>query len=186
MTAVTASASSGSPFGRSSGGPNTDTNVTRLAIRERSTVRARRRTSVRITTSDSFRSSISPVRCHVRTNSTSRLADNSTNSSATIDRASTSFIVSRLNCMSVDLLHPAGRFAAGGWGLDRVVDEIRAAGGVEQLLRDGGLQAAIPAQRDDLIEQVARLACAQRPRGRRIVLADEVLDHHLVVPQLLA
>src|SRR4051812_4727929 len=186
MTAVTASASSGSPFGRSSGGPNTDTNVTRLAIRERSTVRARRRTSVRITTSDSLRSSISPVRCRVRANSTSRLADNSTNSSATIARAVMSVSVSRLTCMLVGLLHPVGRSTAGGFGLRRVVDEVGLAGGVEQLLGDRRLLAAVAAQRDHLVDQVARLAGAQRPADRRVVLPDQVFDHHLVEAELPA
>src|SRR5262249_6474033 len=128
-------------------------------------------------------SSISPVRCQVRANSTSRLADNRMNSSATIARAVMSCSVSRFTCMSVSLLHPVGT-TAGGLGLRRIVDEVGGAGGVEQLLRDRRLQATVAAQRNHLLDEVARLAGAQRPVDRGVVLPDQVFDHHLVEAEL--
>ena len=48
------------------------------------------------------------------------------------------------------------------------------------------LDAAIPAQRRDLIEQVARVARAQRPAERRVVPPLQIRDHHLMEPQIAA
>src|SRR4051794_40622617 len=67
-----------------------------------------------------------------------------------------------------------------------VVQEIRRAGRVEQLARNDGFDAAVSAERGDLIEQVARLACAVRAVPRPVVATFEVADHDLVVPQVTA
>mgnify|MGYP003694507655 CR=1 FL=1 len=46
------------------------------------------------------------------------------------------------------------------------------------------LDAAIPAERGDLVEQVARMAGAQRTARRAVVAALQVGDHHLVESQV--
>src|SRR6185503_20522573 len=68
----------------------------------------------------------------------------------------------------------------------RRIDEIRGAGGVDQLARDHRLDAAIATQRQDLVDEIARVAGAKWPAGRPIVPPLEVGDHHLVKTELPA
>src|SRR6185369_10249107 len=68
----------------------------------------------------------------------------------------------------------------------RRLDEVRGAGGVDQLARNDRGDTAIPAHRQDLIDEIARLAGAKRTPRWTVVPAVEVGDHHLVEAQLAA
>src|SRR5262245_50673660 len=162
MTAVIVSGiSPGAWPARSSGGPTIDTVVAIAAALERSTIWARRRMTVSTTISDSLTSSSRPVMWPVRTKSARRLIDNMTNSPPTRARAARSRVASR-DMTALSSLVQAG--------LRRVaVDEVRRAGAVDQLARDLRRDAAVAAERDHLIEQVARVAGAQRTAVGRVV-----------------
>ena len=63
------------------------------------------------------------------------------------------------------------------------IDEVRAARRVEQLARDHRILTAIPAESGHLIEDIARMARAQRPLVRHVVPALQVRHHHAVEPE---
>src|SRR5207245_10916898 len=63
-----------------------------------------------------------------------------------------------------------------------VVDEIRLARPVEQLARDFRLDSSVAAERDHLIEQVSRVAGAQRTSERLVIAAKQVSHHQLSIP----
>src|SRR5437762_315061 len=67
-----------------------------------------------------------------------------------------------------------------------LVDKIGRAGGIEQFPRDRRLDPAIAAQRGHLIQQIARVAGAERPARGAVVPPLQVGDHHLVEPQVTA
>src|SRR5262245_43570136 len=59
-----------------------------------------------------------------------------------------------------------------------LVDEIRLARAIEQFARNRGRNTAVMAQRGHLIEQIARMAGAQRPVHRRVMPPLEILDDY--------
>src|SRR5262245_44056778 len=61
-----------------------------------------------------------------------------------------------------------------------LADEVRRARGIEQLASNRGFDPPIPAQRDDLVQQVARMARAQRTVQRRVMAPLQVSDHDLM------
>src|SRR2546425_185031 len=168
-TAVTMSGITGATsVARSRGGPASDSVVMMAAVTDRWVSRAGRRMTVSTTTSDSLTRRSRPVRWPVRWNSASRLIDISANSAPTITRAAMSRAFS---CDTVCLA---------------LVYEVRLARPIEQLARDLRRGAAIAAKRRHLIEQVARMACAQPAVIRSIVAAQQVGDHHFMEPELPA
>ena len=65
-----------------------------------------------------------------------------------------------------------------------VVEEVSLARRVEHLAVEDRLDTAIAAERGDLIEQVSRVACAQRTTRRQVVPSLQVCRHHRMEPQI--
>src|SRR5262245_25563485 len=67
-----------------------------------------------------------------------------------------------------------------------LADEVRRARGVEQLSSNRGFDAPVSAQRDDLVQQVARVARAQRTVQRRVMAPLQVSNHDLMETKVSA
>src|SRR5262245_47205813 len=176
--AVTMSGSSpGASPARSSGGPMIDTAVVIAAAVERSMMLARRRITVNTTINASLTSSSRPVIWPVRTKSASRFIHRSANNPPTSARAARSRQASRNMTAVLPLaLNRVGRVA---------VDEVRRTGAIHQLARDRRLDATVAAERDDLIEQIARMARPERASRRLVMPALQIGNHDLVEGQMV-
>src|SRR5205809_7994830 len=111
--------------------------------------------------------------------SPSRLTDIIAKSAATKNRAPSSRATSA-NGGSVSSSKSRGRAWAtlGNTRHLRIVDEVRRARPIEQLLGDGRLHPAVAAERRHLIQDVAGMARAHRPSRGPIVATLQVRHHH--------
>src|SRR6266508_1274879 len=195
ISAVYASGTSAVTFpDRTNGGPASDSVVITAAATERSTMFVRRRTIVSTTTSDSLARSSRPVTWPVRRKSPSTFTENSANSAPTNVRAARSRTTSEANHLSrvEAALNAASKPLDGSCATLGnmvhlgLVDEVRRARPVEQLARNRRLNAAIPAERRHLIEEVARMTRPERAVRRPVMAPVEVRHHHLVELELPA
>src|SRR5438874_13829813 len=60
------------------------------------------------------------------------------------------------------------------------IDEIRLTGRIEELARNHRLDAAVAAQRGDMVQQIARMAGAEWTARRTVMPPLKIRDHHLM------
>src|SRR5438034_8279378 len=60
------------------------------------------------------------------------------------------------------------------------IDEIGLTRSVQELARNHRLDAAVPTQGRDVVQQIARMARAERPARRTVMPPLKIRDHHLM------